>query len=93
MSYTIKPTKASPAGCVFSLFGFIPIIFSLIFGYGFYKAISNMPETDSSLLWKFGLGSVACFIIGLVIIRIGWRMALGADMSDPYSDNKPKMRF
>lgn len=87
-----QPTKASPAGCVIGVFGIILLVFSVISGWIFYRLLTR-EVIDWSLLWKYGGGSLACLFVGLFVIRLGWKLALGADMSDPYSNTKPKIRF
>ncbi len=90
--YHNRPTKASPAGCVIGLFGIASLGVSMISGLGVYRILTH-EIIDWSLFWKYGLGFIGCLIIGLLIIRFGLKLALGADMSDPYSTTKPKMRF
>lgn len=90
--YHNQPTKASPAGCMIGLFGFASLALSIIFGLGLYR-VFTLEIMDWSLFWKYGLGSLGCLIIGLLIIRFGFKLALSADMSDPYSTTKSKIRF
>lgn len=90
--HTPQPTKATPAGCVVGLLGVAFLVMSTALGFVVYKILAQ-ESIDWSLLWKCGLGALGCFILGLLIIRFGLKLALNADMSDPYSTTKPKMRF
>lgn len=62
--------------------------------WGFLVALNTAPDNPLRIApWKFGIGAILGIMVGITILRLGWRMALQADMSEPYSSEKPKVRF
>ena len=48
---------------------------------------------SAELVSDLGIMGGISFLVGLVLIIIGWRLAIIADMSDPDNMNKPIVRF
>ncbi len=96
MSYS-HPNKAVPGGCVITFLGFFPIVVGLLLGWGLWKGY-QLPSEERSEKWfsgmlQFGGGSLICVLLGLFMIYFGLRMTVSADLTNPYSGSKPKMRF
>jgi hypothetical protein len=63
-------------------------------GYGFWRVLSQPEiERQNSLVQSLGIRAVVAVIIGSVLLRIGWKMALVADMSGKDNPRKPMIRF
>jgi hypothetical protein len=52
-------------------------------------AEERAPWLISSLWLKLCIASV----LGILLLGVGWRMAMVADMSDPDNPRRPKIRF
>ncbi len=76
------------------LFGCACYLYAAMCGYGFWRVLS-LPEIErqNSLVQSLGIRAVVAVIIGSVLLRIGWKMALVADMSDKDNPRKPMIRF
>ena len=94
MSLIREPRKASPAGCVVMLLALLPLALSGICTWGLVVALDVPPESEIRIApWKFGLAGALLLVLAGAMLVAGWKMAMRADMSDPWSDEKPKARF
>ena len=76
------------------LAGLVPLIFGGLCIWGFFAAINASPENPPDIeSWKFAAGAVIGIVLGALLIRWGWRLAVQADMTEPYSPDKPRTRF
>ena len=87
-------TRATPAGCLVGLFGLLAYLYAGLCAFGVWQALPLQTQTPDwpsvrSLLVQ---GSVAV-VVGTVLLRVGWKMALKADMSNPNDPGKPVIRF
>ena len=90
----MSPNKATPAGCVLGLLGFALIGYALACGWVCYRAIQSTEIVQKgSLLRFYGISCGVSLVGGLWLLRLGWRMALDSDMSDPDDPDKPSLRF
>ena len=76
------------------LFGCGLYLYAAICGYGIWRALS-LPDHDqqTALTRSLGLRGIVAVVIGTALLRIGWKMAMVADMSDLDNPRKPKIRF
>ncbi len=89
-----RPSKAVPGGCIIGMVGIAAILGGVLCIFGFFAALDAPPDRPPIIeAWKFGLAAFLSIAFGLWIIRLGWRLALKADMTDPDDPNKPTMRF
>lgn len=89
-----RPTKATPAGCVIGLVGMALLGYAIACGWVCYQVIKSTELVEKgSLLRFYGISGVASLSGGLWLLRLGWRWALEADMSDPDDPGKPTLRF
>lgn len=91
------PNKAVPGGCVIAFLGFFPIVFGFLLGWGLWKGF-QLPIDERSENWLSGMlqlggGALLSVLLGLTIIYFGLRLSMKADVTNPYSESKPKMRF
>lgn len=88
------PTKATPAGCVIGLVGIALVGYAIASGWVCYLTIQSAEIVKKgSLLRFYGISCGVSLVGGLWLLRLGWRWALEADMSDPDDPDKPVMRF
>jgi len=78
------PNKAVPGGCVLVLLG----IFSWVYtGLCIYLLVNRDlvedPAEKSELVQKFSIHGGIAFLLGLLLIYSGSRLAMRADMSNP----------
>ncbi len=96
MSFSI-PNKAVPGGCVVALVGLLPIALGFLLSLGVWKACQippeERPEKWISGVLQLGGGALICVLLGMVMIYFGMRRAMRADMTAPFSESKPTMRF
>ncbi len=92
MSYQVN--RASPGGCVIGFFALLLLGFSAVGFYAAYKASLLEDEEKGARLMSelIKIGGI-CALVGLVLLIIGWRLAVNADLSDMGNPNKPKIRF
>lgn len=91
------PGKAVPGGCVVALLGFFPTMTGVLLGWAVWKAYQVTPD-DRPDEWLSGIleltiWALVCLLIGAAMFYFGMKLAMKSDMSDSYSDTKPKMRF
>ncbi len=85
------PTKATPFGCVIALAGIALFVYALLNGWVCYLAVQSTEVQDKTSVLRFcGISCVVSFVGSVLLLRYGWRKALGADMSNP--DDGPIMR-
>lgn len=88
------PTKASPAGCIVALFGLLSVAYGILSGYQLLILLIGSPDgIDTHVLWTAIVKAALGLMMGLWLCRLGWRLAASSDMTEPYSPDKPKMRF
>lgn len=89
-----SPTKATPAGCVIGLVGVALVSYAIVCGWVCYSAMQSTEIVEKgSLLRFYGISCGVSLIGGLGLLRLGWRMALVSDMTDPDNPDKPSVRF
>lgn len=77
-----------------ALIGFLPIAFGVFCGWVLWKTFQLPAEDRSSeAMWELGAGSALGILLGLLMIYFGFKLALKADMTEPYSREKPTTRF
>lgn len=87
------PTKATPAGCVIGLVGIALVGYAITSGWVCYLTVQSAEIVEKgSLLRFYGISCGVSLVGGLWLLRLGWRMALDSDMSDPDDPDKPIMR-
>jgi hypothetical protein len=96
MSYA-QPTKAVPGGCVIAFLGFFLLAIGCVFGWAVWKGL-QLPSDERHEKWLSGIlqlggGALLCVLLGVAMIYFGLRLTTRADITDPYSDSKPAMRF
>ncbi len=88
------PTKATPAGCVIGLMGIALVGYAIVCGWVCYLSIQSTEIAEKGRLLRFyGISCGVSLVVGLWLLRLGWRWALKSDMSDPDDPDKPVMRF
>lgn len=91
------PSKAVPGGCVIAFLGFFPITFGALLSWAVWKGFQlppdERPEKWFSGILQLGGWALLCYLIGFAMIYFGLRLTTKADMTNPYSETKPKMRF
>ena len=89
----IHPTKATPFGCVIGFFGCLSFLASGGLWWIYLRA-GDLEDLEKAAALRSDaalLGSLTA-IAGVLICWIGYRLAMGADMREPYHPDKPKMR-
>ena len=85
-----RPTKSMPGGFLFVFFGILGWIYALLAGYAAWlvwqRQSAGHPVADQNPMHLM-LQSVAAFLIGLLLIWWGLRMARSVP---PYDYNDPK---
>jgi len=90
----VRPTKASAGGCVAGFFGLLFIAFGGLCGWGFFEALGlPLEKRSSEMLWFLGVSALGGILFGLGLVVGGLKWALKADMKEPYSRDKPGIRF
>jgi uncharacterized membrane protein len=90
----IRPTRATPAGCVVALFGFAALVYAALSGWALVLAIQvSNSQRNHSLIERLALNLAISLGIGVLLVWLGWRIARRADMSDPQDPKKPMIRF
>lgn len=91
------PSKAVPGGCVIAFLGFLPITLGILFSWAVWKGVQlpsdERPERWLSGILQLGCWALLCYLAGFLLIYFGLRLTTKANMTDPYSGTKPKMRF
>ena len=87
-------TEATPLGCVVGLLGVGAWIYAGLCAWALHLA-SKLPagQVDAHLVQHLWLKLVVGLVIGILLLRLGWRMAMAADMSDPKNPRRPMIRF
>ncbi|MDA3874635.1 MAG: hypothetical protein PF795_11835 [Kiritimatiellae bacterium] len=79
------PNKAVPGGCVIALLGLFSWVYT---GLCIYLLVNRDsledPADRAELVQKYSTHGVIAFIFGAALMYIGYRLAVRADMSDPY---------
>jgi uncharacterized membrane protein len=87
-----KLTRASPGGCILTVFGLAAWIYAALAGWALHLAASVPPAQRNSRLIAFLWVTVAVsFVVGALLLWLSWRLARVADMSNP--DKPPMVRF
>jgi hypothetical protein len=91
-----RPTKSMPGGFLLVFFGILGWIYSLLAGYAawlvWHRQTSDHPVTDQDpmhLLLQSGSG----FLIGLLLIWWGLRLARSVPPYDTNDPNEPSLRW
>ena len=88
------PTRATPFGCVIGFFAIFPLVLTGFFWWGFFVARTiEDPERAKHLMKVFGILGPVSPVVGIALLVIGWKMAMGADHSSLSDPSKPKVRF
>lgn len=87
-------TKATPAGCLVGLLGLVLSGGGGIMAWGCYLAQGKVDvEPGAELVWGFGLGALVSGGLGVLLLVVGFKMALRSNMSEPDDQEKPMVRF
>jgi len=89
-----QPTRATPAGCLVGLLALASFIFSGIGIWGLIVAW-NTPDKNrpEDLVTTLILIAIFGSLFGIILLWLGWKMALSAHMKDPDDRKKPMVRF
>ncbi|MES2705040.1 MAG: hypothetical protein V4726_00410 [Verrucomicrobiota bacterium] len=89
-------TRAVPGGCVLGFLGLLAWIYAGLCGRALYLA-GNLPAAEAvkneALVRDLQVRGGVAFIVGALMVWVGWRLSLTADMSDPGNPRKPMLRF
>ena len=88
------PTKSVPGGCVVGLAGIASWIYAAICGFILYRIwkldqIEARAELFRHLSWHTGIA----FITGLILLFLGWRVAMRTGTYDHFDPNEPRIKF
>ena len=77
-----------------ALFGCGAYLYAGMCGYGLWLTFSLADRhQQAALIRSLVVHGVIAVVIGTALLLIGWKLALGADMSDPDNPRKPMIRF
>jgi len=88
------PTKSVPGGCLIGLAGLASWIYAAICGFILYRIwkldqIAAREELFRHLSWHAGIASIA----GLLLLILGWRLAMKTGSYDHSNPSEPRMKF
>ncbi len=88
------PNKAVPGGCIIGLFGIFAWLFTAACGRIAYLNHQKPYNENYEELLLFTLRyGIISFLIGLVLVSVGLRLAIKTKIKDPNDSTKPMMRF
>ncbi|MGY8655267.1 MAG: hypothetical protein ACKVJX_16745 [Verrucomicrobiia bacterium] len=88
------PTQSTPGGCVVATFGLFAWAYTALYGFLAVKAgrsdtLKEKSEIITNMSWHAGIS----FVVGLTLIWVGYRMAMGVGGYDSRDSNEPMMKF
>jgi hypothetical protein len=88
------PTKSVPGGCVVGLFGLFAWAYAGVCGYLLYRAFQVEDwEKKKHLIYTCSLHCGVAFIVGLILLIVGWKLAIRVGDYDAWDPKEPMMKF
>lgn len=90
----VRPSKSVPGGCVIGLFGVGCWAYTGFCGFVLFRIwqrgqIEARWEIFNQLTWHAAIA----FVLGLVVLLVGWRLAMRTGTYDHWDQNEPRAKF